>query len=68
MADQIVRCEKCGLESKINIQTEIIQSIMIPKDEMKRLCKLAKSPRFDFQCPYFNEAVRAATLPSGLRR
>lgn len=68
MVDQIVRCAECGLESKIDIQLANVQSLMVSQAEMKQKCKLATKPDFNFNCPHFNEAVRAATLPSGLSK
>jgi hypothetical protein len=59
----LVHCAECGLE----IKTANTDFPEVPKAEMKRKCKLAKQPRFDFDCPFFGEAVgvaaRAAALP-----
>jgi transcription elongation factor Elf1 len=65
---QVIKCKECGLETKIDVELSNVQSLMVPQAEMKQKCKLATKPNFNFNCPHFNEAVRAATLPSGLSK
>jgi hypothetical protein len=64
MTDRTVRCAECDLESKIDIDSGNVQSFMVPKAEMKRRCKLANNPSFNFKCPHFDKAINAAILPS----
>lgn len=68
MANRPARCAECGLEAKIDIQSENVQSLMVTEAEMKQKCKLATKPNFNFNCPHFAEAMRIATLPSGLSK
>jgi hypothetical protein len=60
-----VRCAECGIESEIITHGATIESVGFSQDEMRRNCKLAKDPSFDFNCPHLQGAIRAATLPSG---
>jgi hypothetical protein len=62
-----VKCGVCGIEGTINIHRPSMQSVMFHQDEMRRRCKLASNPGFNFDCEHLQEAIREATLPSGKR-
>jgi hypothetical protein len=64
----VVRCAECGLETQIDIRSDVLESFMVMDEEIKRKCKLAKNLGFK-QCFYFDaavsDAVRDSILPSG---
>jgi hypothetical protein len=64
MIGQIIRCAKCGLETKIDLETGNVQSFPEPTLEMKKKCEIQP---FQFTCPNFQAAI-SSTLPFGLRR
>jgi hypothetical protein len=68
MSKTVVKCAECELESTIDIRTTNVQSLAVPQEEMKRKCKLANTPNFNFNCQHFYNAIRDATLPSQSKR
>jgi hypothetical protein len=62
-----VKCGVCGLEGTIDVRGPTVQSAAFLQDEMWRRCKLASKPGFNFDCKHLQEAIRAATMPSGNR-
>lgn len=57
MADKTVRCEECGLETKIDVRLNNLESFAFPEAELKQKCKFAKKPGI---CPHLSNAITAA--------
>ena len=64
---KVVKCGVCGLEGTVNIRSPSMQSVAFPQDEMRLRCNFAYKPGFNFDCEHLQEAIRAATVPSGNR-
>jgi hypothetical protein len=45
-----VKRSVCGIEGTIDIRGPSMQSVAFSQDEMRRRCKLASKPGFNFDC------------------
>jgi hypothetical protein len=64
MIGQIIKCAKCGLETKVDIENSNVRSFLEPTPNMKLKCE---AQPFRFTCLNFQEAI-ISTIPFGLRR
>jgi hypothetical protein len=68
---QKVKCPECGIEARVDIRNQMMQSFMIVEDELQQKCKHVEQARKNFICPGLQPALASlanSMLPSGSKR